>query len=250
MTSIIPGSSTSNKIFQGQRKDFIVMRKDTFEYTGTYSYIHTDGTTVEYDFTGCIGMMHIKKKKTDSVPLKSIGISFDVYDYTLSAAAENMDLDAGKYYYDLQIYDADNKMVTKLYGNFIVLQDVTDFTGVIELYPSFDIESEALYTFDDFKKSILNIMLNSEITYDFDSFTNKTLSILPVTEITFSVLAFIVSSNLINIKSEISYTLDDFIYLPMNVYFESEASWLQEYVLTNPVLIYSEIVYSVQSQTI
>jgi hypothetical protein len=43
-----------------------------------------------------------------------------------------MDLDAGKYYYDMQIYDADSKMVTKLYGDFIVLQDVTDFLMTIE----------------------------------------------------------------------------------------------------------------------
>jgi hypothetical protein len=134
MTSIIPGSSTSNRIFQGQRKDFVVMRKDTFEYTGTYTYIHTDGTSVEYDFTGCIGMMHIKKKKTDTRPLKVIGISFDEYEYTLTAEADDMDLDAGKYHYDLQIYDAGDKMVTKLYGSFIVLQDVTDFDAVIELY--------------------------------------------------------------------------------------------------------------------
>lgn len=248
--SIIAGTNSSQRVFTGQRKDFIVMRKDTFEYTGTYSYVHTDGATVQYDFTGCIGMMHIKKKKTDTVPLKSIGISFDIYDYTLNATAENMDLDAGRYYYDLQIYDADNKMVTKLYGNFIVLQDVTDFTGVVELYPSFDIQSEVLYTFDDFKKSILNIILNSEVTYNFDSFAAKTLPILPLTEITFSVLEFITAFNLIDIKSEISYTHSDFIYLPMNIYLESEASWLQQYVLSTSVLIYSEITYSIESQAI
>ena len=130
---IIAGNNSSQRIFQGQRKDFIVMRKDTFEYTGTYTYIHTDGASVEYDFTDCIGMMHIKKKKTDTTPVKVIGISFDEYEYSLTADAEDMDLDAGKYHYDLQIYDADGKMVTKLYGNFIVLQDVTDFEDIVEV---------------------------------------------------------------------------------------------------------------------
>lgn len=132
MTSIIPGSSSSNRIFQGQRKDFIVMRKDTFEYTGTYSYMHTDGATVQYDFTDCVGMMMIKKKKTDTTAIKVIGVSFDEYEYTLTVDSIDMDIDAGKYFYDLQIYDTDSKMVTKLYGNFIVLQDVTDFEAVIE----------------------------------------------------------------------------------------------------------------------
>lgn len=243
--SIIAGSNSSSRIFTGQRKDFIVMRKDTFSYTGTFSYIHTDGTTVQYDFTDCIGMMHIKKRKTDIIPLKVIGVSFDEYEYTLQADADDMNLDAGKYFYDMQIYDADHKMVTKLYGSFIVLQDVTDFDGVVDLYPSFDIKSEIIYTFDDFKSAVNTLAMASEINYSLDDFFAKTIAILPVTEITTSVFKFITCLNLMDIKSEVSYTYDDFIYLPMNMSIQSEVGYLQQYILTMVVPIYSEISYTI-----
>lgn len=243
--SIIAGSNSSQKIFTGQRKDFIVMRKDTFEYTGTYSYVHTDGTTVEYDFTGCVGMMMIKKKKTDTTAVKVIGVSFDEYEYTLQVDSDDMDLDAGKYFYDMQIYDADHKMVTKLYGNFVVLQDITDFEAVIELFPTFDIKSEVEYTFDDFKSVVTALAMASEIVYTFDDFISSTITILPITEITTSVFKFITCLNLMDIKSEVSYTYDDFIYLPMNMSIQSEVGYLQQYILTMVVPIYSEISYTI-----
>ena len=128
----IAGTGSSNRIFQGQRKDFIVMRKDTFSYTGTYTYTDDDDTEIEYDFTGCVGMMAIKKKKNDTTAVRYVSVTFDEEDYTLSVDAEDMNMDAGKYYYDLQIYDANEEMVTKLYGDFIVLQDITDFKALIE----------------------------------------------------------------------------------------------------------------------
>lgn len=133
--SIIAGSEGTERIFRGQRKDFIVMRKDSFNYTDDYTYINDEGIETAYDFTGCIGKMDIKKKKNDKTPIKVIAVNFDstvVNRYSLNLDYKSMDMDAGKYYYDMQIYDANGLMVTKLYGNFIVLQDVTDFEGVIE----------------------------------------------------------------------------------------------------------------------
>ena len=60
----IAGTGTSNRLFDGQRKDFIVMRKDTFSYNDTYDYVDDDGVDNQYDFTDCIGSMQIKKKKS------------------------------------------------------------------------------------------------------------------------------------------------------------------------------------------
>ena len=57
-----------------------------------------------------------------------------------------MDLDAGKYYYDMQIYDADHHMVTKLYGEFIVLQDITDMLYPEEFEPWNYMLSEVNYS--------------------------------------------------------------------------------------------------------
>lgn len=128
----IAGTGGMERIFTGQRKDFICMRGDTFTFTDTYTYTNSAGTEVQYDFTDCIGIMHIKKKKNDTAIIRSAAVTFDEYEYTIAIDAEDMDIDAGKYFYDMQIYDADGLMVTKLYGNFVVLQDVTDFEGTIE----------------------------------------------------------------------------------------------------------------------
>lgn len=159
----IAGTGTTNKIFQGQRKDFIVMRKDTFEYTGTYTYVDEDNTELQYDFTSCIGAMAIKKRKTDTTAVKFVSVSFDVEEYTLFLDAEDMDMDAGKYYYDLQIYDADNKMVTKLYGDFIVLQDITDMLTPEEFEPWVYMLSQIDYEVMPSVKN--NFLLESTIDY-------------------------------------------------------------------------------------
>lgn len=159
----IAGTGSSNRIFKGQKKDFIVMRKDTFNYTGTYTYVDEDDTTLEYDFTDCVGAMAIKKKKTDTTAVRMVSVAFDVEEYTLFVDAEDMDMDAGKYYYDLQIYDASHEMVTKLYGDFIVLQDVTSM-----LVP----EEEDIYaylntdiSYQDGIKNSVSVSLNTGIEY-------------------------------------------------------------------------------------
>ena len=133
--SKIAGVGNSSNIFSGQRRDFIVMRKDTFEYTGQIDYVDEDGTDATYDFTSCIGAMAIKKKKNDTTAVRIVSVSFDEIEYTLHVDAEDMDMDAGKYYYDMQIYDADSKMITKMYGDFIVLQDITDMLAPEDFEP-------------------------------------------------------------------------------------------------------------------
>jgi len=133
--SIIAGSNSSEQIFDGQRKDFVVYRKDTFNYSHNYKYKDADGNDAEYDFTDCIGKMSIKKRKNDKKAVRHVSVIFDTTDtslYTLFVEAKYMDMDAGKYYYDMSIYDANGYIVTKLYGTFTVLQDVTDFEGIKE----------------------------------------------------------------------------------------------------------------------
>jgi len=160
----IAGTGSSNRIFQGQKKDFIVMRKDTFEYTGEINYVDEDGTDATYDFTSCIGAMVIKKKKNDIAIVRAVSVSFDETEYTLYVDAEDMDMDAGKYYYDLQIYDADEHMVTKMYGDFIVLQDITDMLHPHDEEIYLTLESIIGYEKMDSFKSIL--LLDSTINYE------------------------------------------------------------------------------------
>ena len=172
----IAGTGSSNRIFQGQRKDFIVMRKDTFSYTGTYTYTDDDNTEIVYDFTGCVGMMAIKKKKKDVNAVRYVSVTFDEEDYTLSVDAEDMDMDAGKYYYDLQIYDADSEMVTKLYGDFIVLQDITDFEGTIEVEYLDRFKSEI--TTEVMPKEKITVILSNTIVNELFAFAKNDYSVI------------------------------------------------------------------------
>ena len=141
----IAGTGGVERIFDGKKKDFIVMRKDSFDYTGTYKYVDDDGIDAEYDFTDCIGAMQIRKKKSDTTIVRSVSVSFSTISYTLAVDADDMDMDAGKYYYDLQIYDADSKMITKLYGEFVVLQDITDMDEPASSGYSLDMDTAVTY---------------------------------------------------------------------------------------------------------
>jgi len=159
----IAGTGSSNRIFDGQRKDFIVMRKDTFSYNDTYEYVTDNGVDAEYDFTGCVGAMQIKKKKSDTAVVRTVSVRFSTTTYYLSADADDMDMDAGKYYYDLQIYDADSEMVTKLYGDFIVLQDVTSMD--IPASEGFSLDMDTAVTYEEGKVIREKLLMDNEVTY-------------------------------------------------------------------------------------
>jgi len=159
----IAGVGDSTRVFDGQRRDFIVMRKDTFNYTGTYTYVNDAGTELDYDFTGCIGAMAIKKKKADTTAVRIVSVSFDEDEYTLYVEADDMDMDAGKYYYDLQIFDADSEMVTKMYGSFVVLQDITDMRE--PNWASLAVNMDTAVTYEKGEVIKDNFFLNSYVAY-------------------------------------------------------------------------------------
>lgn len=219
----IAGLNSSQNMFRGQRKDFIVMRKDTFSYTGTYTYYDSNSILQTYDFTDCIGKMDIKRKKYDTKPLKIVAVSFDVTEYNLFISEDDLDLDAGRYYYDLQIEDADGNMVTKLYGDFKVLQDVTDFELTIRETVKVGIENEITFirtTNEDIPIKLLsfldqnaNFFNKTTITKGMSSDITYVINMMPRTTINFGMITDVSylrpSNNVIagSINSDIFYTI-------------------------------------------
>ena len=197
----IAGTGGSTRVFTGQRKDFVVMRMDTFEYTGTYEYVNSAGTDCVYDFTDCIGSMQIKKKKTDTTIVRTVSVSFDETEYTLSVDAEDMDMDAGKYYYDLQIYDADSKMVTKIYGEFLVLQDVTSMEEPHD--EEIEITLTGLYGYEKMQVLKENLLLSDKYGFE-EGMKNKVENIISTT-IGYEVQSKLTSTAVIS--SSIAYRL-------------------------------------------
>ena len=159
----IAGTGGVERVFDGKRKDFIVMRKDSFDFNDTYEYVDDDGIDAEYDFTGCIGAMQIRKKKTSKEIVRTVSVRFSTTTYYLSVDADDMDMDAGKYYYDLQIYDANSKMVTKLYGDFVVLQDVTDMSEPSLASNAYNLDTAVTYQEGIASKN--NYTLQSFVSY-------------------------------------------------------------------------------------
>ena len=163
---MIANTNSSSNIYQGHRKDFRVKRGDTFEYEYTHTYVDSDGVEQDYDFTGCIGGMMLKKKKTDTIPAIMATVAFSTTTATFSIAAERMRLlDPGIYYYDLEIYDTNDENVTKLEGKFVVLQDITNFITPAE--PDIITLFETIYGYE-FQPSVHQLgTFNTEISYEF-----------------------------------------------------------------------------------
>lgn len=221
----IAGLNSSQNMFLGQRKDFIVMRKDTFSYTGTYTYYDSNNILQTYDFTDCVGKMDIKKKKTDTQPVRVVGVSFNATEYSIGLSGDDMNLDAGRYYYDLQIKDANGNMVTKLYGEIKVLQDVTDFDdveekdflisfmNVLEYYKSIN-EKCDIYMSEEISYKLIDLgvhryiieMLNTIEYEKIEIYMRKTTTINMFTEVSRFIYGLKKKTE-INLFNEITYSI-------------------------------------------
>lgn len=236
--TLIAGTGSSNKIFTGFKKDFIVMRKDTFEYTGQIDYTDENGTKCTYDFTDCIGAMAIKKKKTDTTAVRIVSVAFDGVEYTLYVEADDMDMDAGKYCYDLQVYDANHKMVTKLYGDFIVLQDITDMA-----YPKDEEIYFNLSSIIGYQKmlSLKNtFLLLSDTDYMVGTGNKTTFNIGNIITYTYQPKQI----QTLVISNEIAYNLMSY-YLKVSNLMYSEISYMSTVFLDVSGLLYNEIDYTI-----
>lgn len=172
-TSIAGINTTIQNLDVKQRKDFTITKNDTFYYNFTYEYYDSNGVKVTYDFTDCYVFMHIKKNPTDLTPLRNVAITIDTdkLGLTMTIPALEMDLDPGKYFYDIEIYNADSRNQTILWGYITILQDVTDF-GIIKkenFYQSF--VTEVLYQIAEYQNIISGF--TSELSYSINTFKSN-----------------------------------------------------------------------------
>lgn len=103
-------------------KDWTVMRGDTFS-------MRMKNTDSEF----LISEIHFscKKRKTDlnyvfhkTITNGGVTLDSDGY-YTLKATPSDMDIEEGKYYYDVEV-DSGNDVYTPITGALIVVRDVTN----------------------------------------------------------------------------------------------------------------------------
>lgn len=137
-------NSGSNKnLVRSIRMDFTVKRGDTFSYVYDVSAIDANGNETTADLTGYYAQMHLKKNRTDThyFTAMATNISTTAGTITFYKSAEDMQITAGTYWYDLEIKDADGINVTWIEGKFKILQDITEWVDEIEKKIKAKIES-------------------------------------------------------------------------------------------------------------
>ena len=101
--------------------NFSVYRGDTwlgFSFTLT----RTDG---DFDLTGATALMQVKAEKTDDDAVLEIVPVITPETMLVTVGNTDIEIDAGRYYYDLQITLDGGDIITPIAGKFVVEQDVT-----------------------------------------------------------------------------------------------------------------------------
>jgi len=102
-------------------------RRDTFELNVSV----TDSDGADFDFTTHTALMHVRDAASEDgtllVTLTTADSSITLTDGTIALlkSAAGMDVEAGEYFYDLQITYPDGSVKTWLEGGFTVTDDVT-----------------------------------------------------------------------------------------------------------------------------
>ena len=109
------------------QQDFTIIRNDTFQ-TVTLD-IDRDGSPI--DLTGATIRMMLRLVKTQvspdlSLSTPSSGITItDAVNGEFEIDEQIISIDAGSYFYDLEVEESSGEVNTVMGGNFIVQQDVT-----------------------------------------------------------------------------------------------------------------------------
>lgn len=92
-----------------------------------------DANKAPIDLSGAAVEIHIRAKQTDATPAETLtegdGITIGGIDGNEIAINKIVELDAGSYYWDLQVIFDDLTVRTLLAGDFIVYQDTTFATS-------------------------------------------------------------------------------------------------------------------------
>lgn len=98
-----------------------VYRGDTWD---GFSFTLTR-TGSDFDLTGSTALMQVKADKTDETALLEITPTITPEEMLITVPASEIEIDAGRYFYDLQITLAGGDIITPIAGRFNVEQDVT-----------------------------------------------------------------------------------------------------------------------------
>ena len=107
--------------------DFTARRFDTFNEVFTIEYYDDDQNLQELDLTGARAQMQLKKRKSDASPFFSMDAAISGNEITISKNHTMMDMPKGKYWFDIEIKDADGDHITWVQGRFVVVEHITHY---------------------------------------------------------------------------------------------------------------------------
>ena len=121
--------------------DFVARRFDTFSEVFTIEYYDDDQILQEVDLTGGSVQMQIKKRKSDANAVLNMDVAISGNEITISKNHTLMDLPKGKYWFDLEVKDADSAHITWVHGRFTVVEHVTQWieTFVATIWNKFEL---------------------------------------------------------------------------------------------------------------
>ena len=166
---MIAGNNNNSRkdLTRASKLDFNTKKGDTFRYEFETFYVNELGEEIQYDFDSCTIKMHIKKHPKDKKPYIVCPVSAVNNTMTMYIPANTMnDVDAGVYYYDLELFDAEGYNYTLLYGRFNVKQDVTFFGDTAEVV--FDLNklyNKLIYNVKAWLKSFYSFSISGIFDY-------------------------------------------------------------------------------------
>lgn len=79
----------------------------------------------DFDMTGAMALMQVKADKTDETALLEITPTITPEEMLITVLSSAIEIDAGRYFYDIQVTLDGGDIITPIAGRFNVEQDVT-----------------------------------------------------------------------------------------------------------------------------
>lgn len=247
---MIAGNNNNSRkdLTRASKLDFNTKRGDTFRYEFETFYVNELGEEIQYDFDSCTIKMHIKKHPTDKKPYIVCPVSAVNNTMTMYIPANTMnDVDAGVYYYDLELFDAEGYNYTLLYGRFNVKQDVTFFGDTAELV--FDLEklySKLVYNTRDYLIKKYNGLINSHLYYTYKEWMiPKSLQLFFNSRLSYRISLFAQKEFILFIQSKLKHSLSVNMLKAFPSFIKSRLEWYIPTATIRQLYLNSKLIYTI-----
>jgi len=205
---------------------FLCKRGDTFNFSYDVFTIDDQGNQLLYDFTNCVLRMQIKKSTTD----KNVYIEPEIYaisnTLTINYPRRNMRaVDAGVYYYDIELDDLSGQSFTILYGTWKVLQDVTDFRDIYQVITNLNFIGLAEFQAYAKVRDSESLQFTDKIIFEVYKYFLERSDLHYNNRIDFDVFKWILIKTELDCKDELSFDCIKYILEDSNCYYNNELNF-------------------------